>query len=88
MNEQEWQWLVAEVDHWLNEADDDRINRAVESGDIDELVDVVADVISNYMDISDFGFDDTPAGWNKFYRNVRYIIVESNNKGWDYVYGR
>jgi len=79
-----WDLLVEEVYHWTCVAADDSITIALNNGDIDEAAELVAYQISNYNGIESYGYDDTTKGWDDFCDAVRYIIVESRNKGWEY----
>ena len=85
--ETNWNYLVEEVRHWIEVADDPYIAAALEENNIKEVGDLVSSAIENHHSIEEFGYqEDSLEEFTKFYQDVDWIVTEGLNRGWDYVY--
>lgn len=85
IEKQNWNYLVEEVRHWIEDVDDPTTTDILESGDMEELADHIAATISNYNSLEDFGYPDTMQGDEQMFKDVKYILTEGLYRGWDYV---
>lgn len=85
--ETNWNYLVEEVRHWIEVADDPYIIAALEENNIEEVRDLVSSAIENHCSIEEFGYQGgSLEELTKFYQNVEWIVTEGLNRGWDYLY--